>query len=558
MSNPSSRQFNLDRILILASLLLGLLHAWVGRYAMNPDGISYLDVGDAFWRHDWRVAANAWWSPLYPWAIGAVLGIAKPSPRLEFPLVHLVNFGVFVAALFAFRFFLRGFLQLPREKGPAGLPDWAFSLLGYGAFLWIALEVETVYDVSPDLAVLASFCLSLGVLIRLRPSDRLLKFALFGLTLGLGYWTKAILLPLGFAILAVGWLWKHSSEGWGRGMAMAALVFICSATPLIVFLSHQKGRFTFSDSGRVNYAWAVSPRTATRNWQGVEPGSGTPSHPTRQLLKHPPLFEFDGPITGTYPPWTDPSYWNEGLRWHFSLKGELQVLATTLPSEIRLALRDRPELCTGIIILVLLGGQLSLIAVRKLWPFLVLPLLGLGIYLPLIENDRYLGGFLLALLLAIFASVRFLPDIQKIASYVCVAMFITMVLATGDYTVRILMHHMAIPGNGPNSTAADLVLANKLQEMGAGPGTKVAIIGDGTGAYWARLGKLRIVAEIMGMGHGPAEFWSSSDDVRQQVYDTFRKAHAKVVVTLCPACPPGTPSGWDHVAETPFCVRRID
>src|ERR1700758_3364000 len=73
----------LERLLSLASITLGLLHAWLGRYAMNPDGMSYLDVGDSFFRRDWANAVSAWWSPLYPWTVGFVLGIAKPSKRWE-------------------------------------------------------------------------------------------------------------------------------------------------------------------------------------------------------------------------------------------------------------------------------------------------------------------------------------------------------------------------------------------------------------------------------------------------------------------------------------------
>ena len=59
---------------MFASLALGLLHAWMGRYSMNPDGMSYLDVGDSFFRRDWANAVNAWWSPLYPWTLGLVVG----------------------------------------------------------------------------------------------------------------------------------------------------------------------------------------------------------------------------------------------------------------------------------------------------------------------------------------------------------------------------------------------------------------------------------------------------------------------------------------------------
>jgi len=39
------------------------------------------------------------------------------------------------------------------------------------------------------------------------------------------------------------------------------------------------------------------------------------------------------------------------------------------------------------------------------------------------------------------------------------------------------------------------------------PETKVAVIGDGEGAYWARLAHLRIVAEIMDRNGGSVRFW---------------------------------------------------
>ena len=103
-SNRSVHRFPLDRVLAVATLVLGLFHTWLGRYAMDPDGISYLDVGRSFFRHDWANAINAWWSPLYPWTLGFVVGIVNPSPRWEFPVAQLVNYGVFVLALLAFRF----------------------------------------------------------------------------------------------------------------------------------------------------------------------------------------------------------------------------------------------------------------------------------------------------------------------------------------------------------------------------------------------------------------------------------------------------------------------
>jgi len=554
----------LEPALALVSVALGIFHAWIARYALNPDGMSYLDVGRSFYQGDWAHAINAWWSPLYPWTLGALLGVAKPSPRWELPFAEIVNTGIFVLALLAFRTLLREFIILGRQSSPdrsisgsKPLPEWALTLLAYATFLWISLEVDPLWYVTPDLAVLACFCLIAAMLLSLRRTNRTWRFAIFGLILGMGYWTKSILLPIGFAALALGYWWRRQSPQWGRGMLAACLMFLCIAAPLTVLLSRQKGRFTFGDAGKLNYAWALSPQIGPRNWQGEIPGSGTPVHPTRQLLRQPPLFEFDGPVVGTYPPWTDPSYWNEGLQWHFNLKAQLRVLAVTVPSEARLLLRSRPELFTGVLILALLAGKLWPGGLRQLWPLVALSLIGMALYLPLVENDRYLGGFVLVFYLSLLAAVRLRPEAQKAAGYVAFAVFCSMMLATADYTVRVAAHHLAIPGSGPNSTLPDIAAAGKLWQMGVKPGDKVAVIMDGTGAYWAHLAKLRIVAEIMDTGHGSTEFWRSSVTTQQHVFDLFSQAHAKLVVAVCPAGM-GPLTQWEAIPETAYCVHWLD
>ena len=35
-----------------AAIVLGATDAWATRFTMNPDGVSYLDLGDAWWRGD--------------------------------------------------------------------------------------------------------------------------------------------------------------------------------------------------------------------------------------------------------------------------------------------------------------------------------------------------------------------------------------------------------------------------------------------------------------------------------------------------------------------------
>ena len=78
-------------------LLLAFLQAVANRNSPSTlDIIAYLDVADAYLRGDWGQAINGNWSPLYSWLLALALGILKPSPFWEFPMVKLVNFLVFV------------------------------------------------------------------------------------------------------------------------------------------------------------------------------------------------------------------------------------------------------------------------------------------------------------------------------------------------------------------------------------------------------------------------------------------------------------------------------
>ena len=559
MPNRFFSRPGLERALTLATALLGAVHAWAGRYSMNPDGISYLDVGSSFIRHDWANALNAWWSPLYAWTLGVVIGAVRPSPRWEFPLAQAVNFVIFLGALFAFRYFLASVLNFCHRKDRsastrASLPDWALILIAYATFWWACFELIALYDLSADLAVLGCVCLGAALLLQLEGRPDIRRFAVLGLVLGVGYWTKTVLFPLGFVFLACAYLWKRSSQDWRRGILVAGMVFVCVTAPLVYLLSRQKGRFTFGDSGRVNYAWNVSPRTPIRNWQGEVPESGTPVHATRQLLQHPPLFEFDGPVIGTYPPWTDPSYWNEGLRPHFKLKPQMEVLATTLPSEIRVLLRAQPGLLIGIIVVVLMCPARWLAGVRELWPFIVVPVIGMAFYLPLVVNDRYLAGFVLVLFVTLYASAQVRSVDLRPVAYVATAIFVAMALGTLDVTVRYATNHLAVPGVGPNSTIEDVIAAEQLPRYGASAGDKVAIIGDGTSAYWARLAKVRIVAEVMGGKRGAQEFWNAPQATKHQAYSAFASAHATVVMSSCPAI---IPADWTQIAGTNYCVLQL-
>src|SRR5579859_310692 len=135
MTSPTTAVKTTFRVV---ALLLGFLQAWAYRFYIEPDGINYLDIADAYLRRDWGSALNGYWSPLYSWLLAGVKWLFAPSAYWESTALHLLNFFLFVLALFCFEFFFRKLLALlaarfPDAVGDDGLPNWAWWTLGYVA-----------------------------------------------------------------------------------------------------------------------------------------------------------------------------------------------------------------------------------------------------------------------------------------------------------------------------------------------------------------------------------------------------------------------------------------
>src|SRR5690349_7739729 len=75
----------------LATIGLAVMQAWTTSNAMNPDGISYLDLAEAYAHGRFADTLNLYWSPLYPAFLGFLFTFIHPDPRWEFAFVHAVN-----------------------------------------------------------------------------------------------------------------------------------------------------------------------------------------------------------------------------------------------------------------------------------------------------------------------------------------------------------------------------------------------------------------------------------------------------------------------------------
>jgi hypothetical protein len=540
--NAIKKIFLTERSYLAVCILLGAIQAWLFRYTMISDGVSYLDIADAYLRRDWHAALNGYWSPLYSWCLGLALFLLKPSIWWEFITVHAVNFILYIAALFCFRFFLHSVLRAIQEDSPSDdslpLSDELLLPLGYSVFLWASLILIEVGRVTPDMLVAALFFLIAGLLVQLRLQSSYGKFALFGALCGVAYLGKGVMFPLGVCLLALLLFSGKITPSRFSGVLLAALAFLIVSSPFILALSHAKGRLTFGDTGRIAYAAMVSPGTPLIHWQGDPAGSGTPAHPTRKLMDDPPVFEFAAPIQGAYPPWDDPSYWNEGMKSTFHLRSQLRVLLFGLLSYERFLLVES-GLVAGLLVFLFLGGKPTLRAIAEQWPLILAAALSLGAYALVLVVNRYVGASMVLLFVAIFAGIR-LPKgpntdsavKDSAARYLTAAIVLSVLFTVAGHLVENAYTTLTVTEDAPAKDQIKAALA--LQNLGLQAGDKVSVIGYGYLDHWARAGRFKIIAEVASPGLPARSFWASSPDRRDAAYASLSRTGAKAVIAWDP------------------------
>ena len=551
----------------LLAIVFGFVHIWADHhYLVNADAMSYIDIAESYLRRDWNKAINSYWSPLYSWLIALGLAIAKPSPYWKFAVVHLVNFGMYLFALGCFCFLMREMVrrqQSQRAKllatGLVTLPDWALLALGYSLFIWSSLFLVTLPLESPDMLVAAFVYLATGTLLRIRrqPSS-LLPFVLLGIFLGLGFLAKAVMLLLTPVFLIAALFAPGNVRRSLPRVAVALVLFLLVAGPFVYAMSRSKGTLTTGRSGRLNYLWAIN-RVTNTHWQGDEPGSGVPKHPTRKIFDQPPAFEFSEPVGGTYPVWYDPTYWYEGSVSHFDLRQQVAVVIGALKSYYELfhSLGINYALLVGLLALYILSarGRLIVYDLIEQWSLIVPAIAGLGLYAMVNVQGRYTASFIVLLWLALFMAVRVpqAASAMKFVKSISVVMVTLIVLTTVASSNRevLLTARQLIRGENP-SAHEQWQVADGLREMGVGPGDKVAFIGDSFRSFWAHLAGARVVAEVR--KDKVVDFWQANSSVKSDLINAFAGAGVKAVVTEKP--PTGSDlSGWQKIRDTDYYVQ---
>jgi hypothetical protein len=414
--------------------------------------------------------------------------------------------------------------------------------------------------------------------VALRPQGAL-AFPLLGVVLGVGYLAKAPMLPLALVFLVLGAMimYRHGPPFGVSLRVMAGLAgFVVLASVLVVAFLETDGRLTLGDSGKLNYAWQVNGLPLF-HWQGGFPGNGSPAHPTRRIFSSPPVYEFATPVGGTYPPWYDPAYWYEGVRVHFDASAQWHNLVrnarTLFHTFFPLGRVQATLVISGLLLLCLRhGGGLflrnltaySIILIPAVTAFAMFSLIGL--------EPRYVPAFITLSWLSLCAAIPWPAadrDQWKLKGLVAamLAMLILSAFAYPDSASNLTVQTLRgeILGGEPSHLHWDV--AQGLQKMGVQRGDKVAVIGDAPGAYWARLSRVKIVAEmpacrevnegicVKGQPDGVSAFLAADQGTRDRILKAFAQTGAKVVVIR----PKDSmlSRGWQRISDTDYYAYRL-
>jgi hypothetical protein len=537
--------------------------AAASRHSMNADGISYLDIGDAYMRGDWHNAVNAVWSPMYSWVLGLALHLSQPSMRWEFPLVQLVNFAIYVFALAGFALFWGqlGRYRRARLDGETALPGWAFQALGYLLFIFSSLFLIELWSVTPDLLMAALVYLAAAIVVRGRITAQGWGFyALLGVILGLGYLTKTIMLPVGFALVVASLFSARCVRRSAPRSALALAVFLLIAGPYIALISQRQGHFTYGEGG-----WITDMRHVKGiidpYWQG-DAVNGSPLHPSRVILDDPPIYEFGTPIAGTYPISYDPSYWFRGFDGKFDLRQTLQAVLSSAVFYGDLFLRELGPLFAGTATLYLLSRfrrRPALQVVRE-WTLALVAVLMLAVYSPVLAEGRYVGVFVVLLFADLLANLS-LPEAPLQTRLGWAVSAVMVLFLAGNVLVHNLEGLKRFTGASPTSVTGAAPaprwpgeVTDELARLGVGPGSRVAVIGYAYDSFWARLGRFRIVAEMPAWK--AAEFYAGDIALQSRVIAAFGGTGAEAIVS---EYTPGYArlEGWRQVGASNYYVYRL-
>jgi 4-amino-4-deoxy-L-arabinose transferase-like glycosyltransferase len=554
----SRRQWRtMCRVVLLALVIYRL---WVVRYVVDADGIAYLDVARAWLRGDWIHALNPYWSPLYIWLLAVAFGLFDPSVHWQIPLMHAVALLGFMVSWAAWEWLSA---EWEHWQGPPVHP-LLIDTIGYCVLVWAGIHLTGLGRFNnADVFVMGLLLAAGALLVRVRRGAAAARdFVLLGFVLGTGFLAKTaviIAIPMFLAALA---LLLHSWRDWR--LSFAALATLAVMVPFVLAISLAQGRFTFGDSGRLNYSWHVTGMSVEGYKENAYWPGFAATHPIRVLMQHPRVLSYEQHLVGTLPIHTEPSWWCAGYPVRFDKARQLMILWSDIKFSI-LAFR-----CPALFLILfgLFAGALVVMAKQfaQVW-FLWGPALLFALsYCPVYSDYRYLAASYALIGFALIAAawqVK-LPRSIALVSIIAVPVLTALFMMGSEFRHMPRQFVGDVLGRREPWDSFNIKVAENMQKQGLRPGDLVAYIGFSLGSAHVGLEQAHIVATVpertshddtlpgrpyMFTFQKPDEFWRSSPAVQQQVLDAFRSVGAKWVFADCVPNWADT-TGWQVAGES--------
>jgi len=151
-------------------------------------------------------------------------------------------------------------------------------------------------------------------------------------------------------------------------------------------------------------------------------------------------------------------------------------------------------------------------------------------------EGRYIAAYIVILWIVLFRSVAvpYSEESKKIFTAIlfsaALITTITVAIGTSDGVLRAARDFLRGDPEAPffQSGYPNWKVATYLDDNGVRPGDSVGAVGYTMSGYWARMARVRVVAEVP--AEGAIEFWSMDPASRAVVMQLFRDVGARAVV----------------------------
>jgi hypothetical protein len=397
-------------------------------------------------------------------------------------------------------------------------------------------------------------------------------FVCLGLALGLGYYAKAVLFPVGLLFMVVAVFAAGSLRKAFLPAIVMVLVFFSITAPLVAAISKSVGRLTIGESGRVDYAWFVFGQpSAFYLSPPIDYRKDPPNviHPdiaffgddlpvVRMLRRGPDVLQFAPQGNATYPPWSNPNLFASGLKATFNFGDQTRTISKNLEQCLPILIWPIPLTWAAYFVLLFSSAQSPgrWRCIRRVWPLFIIGTGGLSIYILILLESRYIAAFVALLGISLLCSVQYQrPKGGTRRTAAATWILISSLAAT---SVGIVIYHAARPPKPLQGAICEASsVASALSKDGVRPGDVIAVIGDGESSMAvARFARVRIDVEIP--FREATKFWQISDPrERNAIYQALNEGGARVAVS------DDVPAGmafpeWRRIEDTDFYVHTLE